>query len=299
MVVVNGRTKNDITACLHFAIKVSVGVDGDGDPAVILGQVVRLKPVLVWKGGPKGKFYRETLVLNRKMKGIVQTVTIKAKTNEACMLFIVRETLVGAIPFAPGEKRVHIVDGAPSHMHASVARAFRLSTVGTPLFISPPNSTPYSQACDKQYFNGIFGSEMEESYAEWAEACVMGRGKRGPVPAPSREEVATWVLHAFNSISDDAIRKACSRAYFPNGLKLSELEDEEYFRSQGKRPFDPPSESDSGSETPTVVAHQIAVLLMTQTMILTMVVTLFGQGQAVVFGVSATASMTSCTLLGI
>jgi len=124
-------------------------------------------------------------------------------------------------------------------------------SVGTPLFISPPNSTPYSQACDKQDFNGTFGSELEESYAEWAEVRVMGRKKQGPVPTPSREEVATWVLHAFNSISDDAIRKACSRAFFPNGLKLSELEDEEYFRSQGKRPFDPPSESDSVSETDT------------------------------------------------
>ena len=93
------------------------------------------------------------------------------------------------------------------------------------------------------------GREMEERYAGWAEVRGMGRKRRGPVPAPSRKEVATWVLHAFNSISDDAIRKACSRAFFPNGLKLSELEDEEHFRSQGKRPFNPPSESDSGSDT--------------------------------------------------
>ena len=59
------------------------------------------------------------------------------------------------------------------------------------------------------------------------------------------------MLHAFQSISDDAIRKGCSRAYFPNGLKLSGLETEEYFRSQAKRPFDSDSDSESGSETDT------------------------------------------------
>ena len=75
MAVGNGRTKNNITACLHFAIKVSVGVDGDGDPAVILGRVVRLKPVLIHKGEPKARIYKETPAMNKTMKGIVQTVT--------------------------------------------------------------------------------------------------------------------------------------------------------------------------------------------------------------------------------
>ena len=60
---------------------------------------------------------------------------------------------------------------------------------------------------------------------------------------------------AFASIFDAAIREACRRAYFPNGLKLSQLEVEQYFTSQGKRPFDPISDSDSssacGSDTDT------------------------------------------------
>ena len=37
VVKITGRAKNNITAYLHFAIKISVGVDEDGDEAVVLG----------------------------------------------------------------------------------------------------------------------------------------------------------------------------------------------------------------------------------------------------------------------
>ena len=43
VVKINGMAKNDITAYLHFAIRIPVGVDKDGDEAVVLGDVVRLK----------------------------------------------------------------------------------------------------------------------------------------------------------------------------------------------------------------------------------------------------------------
>ena len=65
----------------------------------------------------------------------------------------------------------------------------------------------------------------------WAEENIMGpTKKRGPVPQPSRKEVANGVVHAFMAIPDDAICEACCTANFPSGLKLSQLEDTEFFR---------------------------------------------------------------------
>ena len=162
-------------------------------------------------------------MLNRKMRRMVQTVTKKGKTNEASMLFIVKETLRDALPLKEGEQCVFTADGAPAHMHASVALAFKNAKLW--LYITAPNCTPYIQACDKKMVNGAFKSSLEESYAEWVEDHFMGeKKKRGPVPVPSREETATWVFEAFNAITEDDIMAACRAAYFPKGMKLSELE---------------------------------------------------------------------------
>ena len=196
-----------------------------------------------------GKIKRELQALKKQnaCKGIEQTVTTKGKNNEAAMVFIVRETLMGTIPFGKDEKGVYAVDGAPCHMHVSVCRVFRSPHVSMPLFIGPPNGTPYAQACDKPGFNGTFKGELEEEYAMWAEEKIMGRTKKqGPVPQPSRKEVANWVVRAFAAITDDAIREACRTAYFPSGLKLSQLEDTEFFKKH-----DPESDSDDGSQTDT------------------------------------------------
>ena len=81
----------------------------------------------------------------------------------------------------------------------------------------------------------------------WAEENIMGRTrKQGPVPQPSRKEVANWVVRAFAAITDDAIREACRTAYFSSGLKLSQLEDTEFFKKHN-----PESDSDDGSQTDT------------------------------------------------
>ena len=50
----------------------------------------------------------------------------------------------------------------------------------------------------------------------------------------------------FAAITDDAIREACRTAYCPSGLKLSQLEDTEFFKKH-----DPESDSDDGSQTDT------------------------------------------------
>ena len=70
--------------------------------------------------------------------------------------------------------------------------------------------------------------------------------KQGLLPQPSRKEVANWVVHSFAAITDDAIREACRTAYFPSGLKLSQLEDTEFFKKHN-----PHSDSDDGCATNT------------------------------------------------
>ena len=184
--------------------------------------------VLLWQGEPNGKLKKELIALkcNNVCPGIEQTVTANGKNNEAAMIFIVRETLMGTIPLGEGKKGVYAVDSAPCHMRVSVCRVFRSSVVSMPIFIGPSNGTPYAQACYKPRSKGTFKVELEEEYAMWAEEHIMGRTKKhGLVPQPSRKEVEKWVVRAFAAITDDAIRKACRTAYFPSGLKLCQLED--------------------------------------------------------------------------
>ena len=247
VVRINGRHKNNITAFLQFAVKLEHGTDEDNDPCIKLGRVVKLKPVLIWKGETEGRIKREVTGLNRKMRCMVQTVTKKGKTNVASMLYIGKETLRHAIPLGEGEQCVFTADGAPAHMHASVALAFKNANLW--LYITAPNCTPYNQACDKKKINRSFKSSLEENYAEWVEDKLMGKKrKQGPVPVPSREETATWVLEAFDAITEDDIRAACRAAYFPKGMKLSELEDLKYFANSDSDSSGD-SDSDSGTDT--------------------------------------------------
>ena len=104
-------------------------------------------------------------MLNRKMRRMVPTVTKKGKVDEATMLFSVKEILQDALSLTEGEQCVFTADGAPAHMHASVALAFENAKMW--LCITAPNCTPYIQACDRKMVNGAFKSSLEESYAEW------------------------------------------------------------------------------------------------------------------------------------
>ena len=65
VVKINGGAKNNVTAYLHFAIRISVGVDREGGKAVILGDLERLKPVLTWKGETNGRIKTELLTWKR------------------------------------------------------------------------------------------------------------------------------------------------------------------------------------------------------------------------------------------
>ena len=184
VVRINGRHKNNVTAFLHFAVQLEHGSDEDGHPCIKFGRVVKLKPVLIWKGEPQGKIKRDVTVLNCKMRRMVQKITKKGKTNEASMLFIVKETLRDAFLLKEGEQCVFTAHGAPAHMHASVAPFHHCTELHT-----------YIQACDKKLVNGAFKSSLEESYAEWVEEHFMEKKKKcGPIPIPSCEETATWVF---------------------------------------------------------------------------------------------------------
>ena len=155
-----------------------------------------------------------------------------------------------------------------------------------------PNCTPYIQACDKKMVNGAFKSSLEESYAEWVEDKLMGKKrKRGPVPVPSREETATWVLEAFNAITENDIKAACRAAYFPKGMKLSELEDLTYC---GNSDSDSSCNSDSDSGTIALKSPLLRMMILVTPMMLPL--KLFGLRLPEVCGEWPMSLMGSCTL---
>ena len=81
----------------------------------------------------------------QRLPNVFQICEKEGKTNEASMLRIVNETVLARWKAPAADRVLYLVDGAPSHMHSSVARA--LERLNFALYISPPNSTPFSQAC--------------------------------------------------------------------------------------------------------------------------------------------------------
>ena len=78
----------------------------------------------------------------------------------------------------------------------------------------------------------------------------MVRKTPGPVLATLRVLLGSWVGEAWESIIDDSLRSACAAAYFPPGLKLSQLEEVESFNSPQPNPAGA-SDSDSDSNLGT------------------------------------------------
>ena len=144
------------------------------------------------------------------------------------MLYIVKNALP---PLPAKDKGLYPVDGAPSHMHASVPLAMKKQRYQE--YISPPGVTPWAQACDKTEINKNFGQDMEHRYTDWVgEELERDPDDRKPVPAPPRDLFAQWVRDAWEHIPDEDLRKAMLRAIFPGGLKLSQLEDVAFFAEQ-------------------------------------------------------------------
>ena len=139
IVRVRGTLKSNITVYLAYCVKLSIGPDAEGDPSVILGDILRCKPVLLHKGKRGGKIDNDLHCLRRRgaFSKVAHTVTPKGKTDEASMLFIIQATFCPDI--GKDEKCLYTVDGAPSHMHPSISAA--LQKRGAPLYISPPSCT--------------------------------------------------------------------------------------------------------------------------------------------------------------
>ena len=107
-------------------------------------------PTIVWKGKPNGRVHQE--VQKNRVARVAQTVQVNAKTDERTMLYIVKN----ALPQLPAkDKGLYPVDGAPSHMHASVPLAMKKHRYQE--YTSPPGVTPWAQACDKTEINKNFG----------------------------------------------------------------------------------------------------------------------------------------------
>ena len=82
------------------------------------------------------------------------------------------------------------------------------------------------------------------------------------LPMPDHHEMAKWIRDSGEKVDDDALRGATSAAYFPDGLKFSQLLDSAYFRehedeqdSSSSLDSDLDSDSHSGSGSVISSAH--------------------------------------------
>ena len=161
------------------------------------------------------------------------------------MLFGIKEGTRGLLEEA---SYLYTVDGAPCHMHACIC-ALLLSFM-LYMYVSPPNTTPYSQGCDKVQINQSFGRDIEEQFCAWLLPILEKLSDKDPVPSPERRLMVTWIRDAWERISDEKILRATEMAYFPKGMKLSELEDTEYFsRTHDDSPTESESESSDSSSS--------------------------------------------------
>ena len=90
-----GGYKDSITLYVTFFVRAEHGVDDDGDACRKLTDVKRLKPVLLWKGQPRGKIENQLKrdARHREHRHVLATVAKKGKTNEEVMTLIMDNTL--------------------------------------------------------------------------------------------------------------------------------------------------------------------------------------------------------------
>ena len=145
-------------------------------------------------------------------------------------------------------KCLYCVDGAPSHMHASVCKLMRKR--GAPLYISPPNNTMWIQARDKHEINKKMNIDIEELFSPWVIEKSKKLKDKEAIPHLSHAQFGKWVGEAWAAISDDELLNAMRKALFPNGMKLSQLEDTDFpeaHPANAKPDFD--SDDDLGSDS--------------------------------------------------
>ena len=72
---------------------------------------------------------------------------------------------------------------------------------------------------------------MQDFFPAWLCDMLQSLAENGAVPAPSRFLLSTWIRGSWEMITDDAIPGATKAASFPDGVKVSQLVDTEYFQS--------------------------------------------------------------------
>ena len=171
----------------------------------------------------KGKVHQEVQKINASVPRILNTVSTKGKSTEKEMLYFFPTT------FRKTDARhFYTLDGAPPHMHASSCIALALLLFF--MYISPPNTTPWCQGCDKAHINKAFGNFLTEFFTQWLCDKVDNLRANEKVPMPDRHEMAKWTRDSWEKVGDDALRAATLAAYFPDGLKFLHLLDSAYFR---------------------------------------------------------------------
>ena len=106
----------------------------------------RYPPLVIWVGEEKGKVRREVQKINASLPRILSTVSAKGKSTEKTMLYCFQNTFRKI-----DARHLYTLDGAPLHMHASLCIALALLLYF--MYISPPNTTPWCQGCDKAHIN--------------------------------------------------------------------------------------------------------------------------------------------------
>ena len=154
---------------------------------------------------------------NREHHHVLAVVAKKGETNEEVMTFIMDKTLEQIIV---DKKCIYCVDGAPSHMHASVCKLMRKR--GAPLYVSPPNSTMWAQACDKHEVTKKMNIEVEELFAPWVIEKTNKLRDTEAILHPSHAQFGKWVSERRRAISDNALHSSMRKAIFPNVLKLGQ-----------------------------------------------------------------------------
>eukprot|EP00667_Euglena_gracilis_P027646 EG_transcript_34373 len=105
-------------------------------------------------------------------------------------------------------------------MHASICD--KLQHKGFRLYFSPPDSTPYAQACDKVQINKRFQKTVIELYTTWVNESVPEQSLEDSdtvrLRNPSRRLLAAWVREAWQKIPDSDLLAAMRAAYFPAGM---------------------------------------------------------------------------------
>ena len=204
-----GRRKENITVYLSYTVEIKVGKDEEDDDGLLFGRVVCFRPTIIFKGEIEGRVHKECKRINRSVPCVVCTVSESAKSTERTMLFGIKEGTRGLLEEASYS---YTVDGAPCHMHTCIC-ALLLSFM-LYMYVSPPNTTPYRQGCDKVQINQSFDRDVEEQFCEWVLPISEKLSDKDPVPASERRLMVIWIRDAWERIFDEKILRAMKQLIF-------------------------------------------------------------------------------------